>query len=183
MEEAHEAAPIRAGFIKIAFEEDPAGTPLTLLEAVGAAVSETGCGVEVHTEQGKAAERILPLLESHHVPANRVVLCHMDKRKDLGLHRELIGVGALLDYDTFTRTGKYPEPYPFLAKVIEAGLSHGVALATDMARAEQWAKYGGAAFPRILDAPELASVSGVLSGDVRAGLLGGNIVRRLARVS
>lgn len=183
MEETSPAAPIRAGFIKIAFEENPAETPPALLEAVGTAVSATGCGVEVHTEQGKAAEHILPLLESHSVPADRVVLCHMDKRKDLGLHRDLIAAGALLEYDTFTRTGKYPEPYPFLAQVIKAGLSHGVALATDMARTDQWTEHGGAAFPRLLDAPELASLGEALSGEIRTGLLGGNIVRRLARVS
>lgn len=48
-----------------------------------------------------------------------------------------------------------------------SGLSHGVALATDMARIEQWTKYGGAAFSRILDAPELTSVADVLSDDLR----------------
>jgi predicted metal-dependent phosphotriesterase family hydrolase len=183
VEEVQSDATIRAGFIKIAFEDDPAEMPPALLDAVGAAVGATGCGVEVHTEQGKAAEHILPLLEAHGVPAERVVLCHMDKRKDLGLHRELIGAGALLEYDTFTRTEKYPEPYPFLAQIIAAGLSHGIALATDMARTEQWSKYGGVAFPRLLDAPELRSVEDALSGEVRAGLIGGNIVRRLARYS
>lgn len=181
VEEASEDTPIRAGFIKIAFEENPSATPPALLEAVGAAVSATGCGVEVHTEQGKTAERILPLLVANGVAADRVVLCHMDKRKDVGLHRELIGAGALLEYDTFTRTEKYPEPYPFLAQVIEAGLSHGVALATDMAYTAQWANYGGGAYPQILDMPELASVSSSLSSGVRAALLGGNIVQRLAR--
>jgi 5-phospho-D-xylono-1,4-lactonase len=175
--------PIRAGFIKIAFEEDPAVTPPSLLEAVGAAVQATGCAVEVHTEQGKAAERILPLLEQNGIPANRIVLCHMDKRKDIVLHRDLMAAGALLEYDTFTRTEKYPDPYPFLKQVIEQGLWRGVALATDMARTEQWAKYGGAVFSRILDVPEFESIEGALSGEVRAGLLGGNIVRRLARIS
>ena len=172
---------IRAGFIKIAFEEDPAETPPALLEAVGAAVRATGCGIEVHIEQGKAAEHILPLLERYRVPADRIVLCHMDKRKDTGLHRDLIEAGALLEYDTFTRTEKYPAPYPFLAQVIEAGLSGGVALATDMARSEQWTKYGGALLSRLLDAHALGSVSGALSNEVRAALLGGNIVRRLTR--
>src|SRR5690606_33333998 len=98
VDESPEDASIRAGFIKIAFEEDPAETPSALLEAVGAAVRATGCSVEVHTEQGKAAERILPLLESRGVAADRVVLCHMDKRKDLSLHHDLIAAGALLEY-------------------------------------------------------------------------------------
>jgi 5-phospho-D-xylono-1,4-lactonase len=176
VEESPEGMPIRAGFIKIAFEQVPTATPPALVEAVGAAVGATGCAVEVHTDRGDAAERILPLLESHGIPAGRVVLCHMDKRKDLGLHRELIAAGALLEYDTFTRTRKYPAPYPFFVSVVDSGLWHGVALATDMATAAQWSEHGGGALSCIVDGSSLPA----MRPEPHAALLSGNIVRRMA---
>ncbi len=135
VDESPPETPIRAGFIKIAFEQDPHSTPPALIAAVGAAVQATGCAVEVHTERGMAAEQILPLLVSHGIPADRIVLCHMDKRRDLALHRDLIAAGALLEYDTFTRTGKYGSPFPFWSQAFGAGMEDGIAIATDMAEA------------------------------------------------
>lgn len=167
--------PVRAGFIKIAFEQDPDATPPALIAAVGAAVQATGCAVEVHTERGAAAERILPLMDSHGIPADRIVLCHMDKRRDLALHRDLIAAGALLEYDTFTRTDKYGPPFPFWSQAFAAGLEDGIAIATDMAEARS--EEAGAALARLCVAmteQAVASREAIQKATCR------NIVQRLA---
>lgn len=88
---------IRAGAIKCgagyhrttAFER-------TVLEAAAAAHARTGAPVCVHTEQGTLGPELLELLD---VPPQHVVLAHLDRNPDPGLHRELAAAGAWLAYD------------------------------------------------------------------------------------
>jgi phosphotriesterase-related protein len=137
--------PVRAGFIKIACEASLEETPQAPLEAAAAAAAATGAAVEVHTEQGAGAERIVAYFGSHGVPPERLVLCHIDKRPDLGLHLELARAGVLLEYDTFYRPKYRPDAgvWRLVAGMIEHGMHGQVAVATDMAEAALWTAYGG----------------------------------------
>jgi predicted metal-dependent phosphotriesterase family hydrolase len=91
---------IRAGAIKCgagyhrltAFEQ-------TVLAAAAAAHARTGAPVCVHTETGTLGPELLELLGSHGVPAASIVLAHLDRNPDPGLHRELAAAGAWLAYD------------------------------------------------------------------------------------
>jgi phosphotriesterase-related protein len=126
------------------------------LEGAATACAETGAPLEVHTEKGSAAEAVLDFLVRCGTPLEKIILCHMDKPLDFGLHRELASAGVLLEYDTFYRP-KY-EPEKNLWKLIEGmvagGLGHRVALATDMAERSMWSQMGGgpglAGFPLVV---------------------------------
>lgn len=171
------------GFIKIAAEASLAESPAALFDAAATACCETGYAIEMHTEKGAAIEDFLAFFVARGVDPERLVFCHVDKRPDFGLHREMAEAGVMLEYDTFYRPKYQPESYlwPLIGKMVGAGLAENVALATDMAEAALWANIGGghgvAAIltdirPRLLE-------MGLPAAAVRA-MLGGNIAGRLA---
>ena len=138
----------------------------------------------MHTEQGADVEAFLAVLPGNGAePAARLIFCHMDKRPDFGLHRELAQAGVLLEYDTFVRPKYRPDEHvwPLLAQMIDAGLAGSVALATDSALTSMWTHLGGApgaaAFVTQIKArlDEMA-----VSAEDSYRLLGGNIAARLA---
>ncbi|MDP2991594.1 MAG: hypothetical protein Q8O57_13620, partial [Kiritimatiellota bacterium] len=174
--------PVRAGFVKIACEEQLSRTPQAALEAAAGAVAETGSAIEVHTEKGAQAEGILAFFAAHKVPPGRIILCHMDKRPDFALHCELARVGILLEYDTFYRP-KYDlerNLWPLIEKMAAEGLCEYVALATDMAEKALWRLGGGpglAGFPQ--DIRKCLRQAG-LDEECIGRRMGKNILQRLA---
>jgi phosphotriesterase-related protein len=144
-EAKHSVRPVRAGFIKIACEEDINRVPAHLIEAAAQAGIETGVAIEVHTEKGADAEKIVHRFERHGLSLIRLVLCHMDKRPDFALHAELARAGVTLEYDTFYRAKYQPEQnvWPLLEQMVAAGLAKQVIIATDMAEAAMWRRLGG----------------------------------------
>jgi len=178
-----QAESIRAGVIKVACEARLADTPQALLEAAAQASRLTGVAIEVHTEQGSAAEDILLYFQDHEVPPTRLVLCHVDKRPDPGLHRALAGAGALLEYDTFYRAKYAPEInlWPLLEGMVQHGWASQIALATDMADPGMWTRLGGGpgltGFARgIRDRLYALGLGAAIDQ-----LIGGNIAGRLTR--
>jgi phosphotriesterase-related protein len=137
----------------------------------------------MHTERGAAIEDFLSFFAGRGVDPGRLVFCHVDKRPDFGLHREMALAGVMLEYDTFFRPKYDPENnvWPLLEQMTAAGLVGSVALATDMADPELWARLGGrpglVAFLSEIR-PRVAGF-GLPDADIE-GLLGGNIARRLA---
>lgn len=174
--------PVRAGFIKIACPAQLEDLPEDLLIAAASAALETGTAMEIHTERGSAAEEIFAFFSDCGVPPQRLVICHMDKRPDFGLHRELVQAGVTLEYDTFYRPKYEPEAHlwPLLRRMVEAGLGSQVALATDMAEADLWAYRGGPGLAGLLTRiqPRLERLE--IDQITIQGLLGGNIARCLA---
>ena len=174
---------VRAGFIKIALESAWDDSFQPGLEAAAEAAHQTGSLVEIHTEKGGLAEKVAIYFEDHALSPGQLVLCHMDKRPDPGLHVELARFGVLLEYDTFYRPKYEPESrlWTLIENMVEAGLSKHVALATDMAEAGMYKTIG--------DGPGLASLPteikmrlvkmGISESSIQQ-MLGGNIARRLA---
>ena len=176
--------PVKAGFIKVACEASLAESPLGLLEAAAQAARSSDAAIEVHTEKGADAEAILRFFDEHGVPAQRLVICHIDKRPDLGLHRELAREGVLLEYDTFFRPKYQPEKnvWPLLEGMVRGGLAGSVALATDLADEALWLTAGaGPGLAGLLTEvrPRLYGL-GFDASTVRA-LTGLNIAERLSR--
>jgi phosphotriesterase-related protein len=175
--------PVCAGFIKIACESELSPRVSGLIRAAASAARHTGVAVLVHTEKGALVEEILSLFESYGLPASRLVLCHVDKRPDFALHRQLIGAGALLEYDTFYRPQYAPDDnlWPLLERIAGEGLDGGVALATDMADSAMWSRMGGGpGLTGLLDViiPRLQALG--IPQESIARLTGGNIAARLA---
>jgi 5-phospho-D-xylono-1,4-lactonase len=137
--------PVQAGFIKVACEARLKDTPMALLEAAAQASLQTGAAVEIHTEKGSEAEDIVDFFLKQNVSTKRLVLCHVDKRADLGLHRELARAGVLLEYDTFFRPKYEPDKnvWPLLAGMLEEGLEQSVTIAADFAEPSNWKSQGG----------------------------------------
>ena len=176
-------SPVKAGFIKIALEAAWADCPRAALEGAASAAAKTKALVEIHTEKGALAEKAFGFFTDLGVLPEQLVFCHMDKRPDIGLHRELARLGVLLEYDTFYRPKYNPQAnvWPLIERMVSAGLSDRIAIATDMAEAELYHFIGGG--------PGLASLPSELQDQLiekdfpetaRKQMLGGNIARRLA---
>lgn len=137
-------SPVQAGFIKIACEDSIDKSPLQLMEAAVIASLETGAALEVHTEKGADAERIVERLFAFGLAPERLILCHVDKRVEFGFHADMAQEGILLEYDTFYRPKYQPDDnvWLLLEQMVEAGLDAQVVIATDMAEASMWARMG-----------------------------------------
>lgn len=179
-------APLRAGFIKIAIEATWAECPHAALEGAASAALRSGALMEIHTEKGALAEKACIYFIDQGVLPSQLVLCHMDKRPDFGLQKELARLGVLLEYDTFYRPKYKPAEklWPLLEHMVKAGLSDRIALATDMAESELYHFIGGG--------PGLGSLPGEILNQLcergipendRNNMVGGNITRRLAGIN
>lgn len=173
---------VRATTIKVGYDGVIGGQGRTLMEAAAEAARQTGALILFHTERGKNVETLLPFFSDRGVSADRLYLCHVDKRPDFGLHRELAQAGALLGYDTFLRPQHHPEQgvWPLLKRMVANGLDDHVAIGLDMAIASLWQYYGGQpgmlAFPEQI-IPRLRAEG--MSAGVVARLAGQNIAQRL----
>jgi phosphotriesterase-related protein len=137
---------VRAGVLKAGigywsitgFERD-------VLDAVAAAHRATGAPVMVHLEHGSAAVEVLELLAAGGVAAHRVVLAHIDRNPDPGLHAELAAAGAYLGYDGMARSRTWPDSalIECLLRVTTRGGARRVLLGGDVARRTRYVAYGG----------------------------------------
>ena len=174
--------PVKAGFIKIVLESSWENCFHAGLEGSAAAALKTGALIEIHTEKGALAEKACLYFMDMGLSPDRLVFCHMDKRPDIGLHKELARVGVLLEYDTFYRPMYNPSEHlwPLIDQMVNSGFPDRVALATDMAEPGLYHFIGAG--------PGLASLPGEIQAKlkekgfpeiVRHQLLGANIARRL----
>ena len=184
----------RAGVIKAADTGTAAsgreGVDAPAWAAALAARAEADALLLVHTERGAGAAELLEWLIDRGVPADRVFLCHVDKRPDAGLHTELASAGALLGYDTFLRPAYDPErtTWPLVRCVLDADLAHALAFCLDLASPAMWPQANRATDPATALGPQglLTAVAprlqalGATAAEIDA-LLGGNLLRRAAR--
>jgi len=179
-------SPVRAGFIKIALESAWVNCPHAAMEGAASAALKSKALMEIHTEKGALAEKACIYFTDLGLLPSQLVLCHMDKRPDAGLHKELAHLGILLEYDTFYRPKYDPSAklWPLIEQMVNAGFSDRIALATDMAEAELYHHIGGGA--------GLASLPGEIQDQLtkkgfpettRKQMIGGNIARRLAGIN
>ncbi len=138
--------PVRAGMLKAGvgywriarFEH-------RVLEAVAAVAAETGVPAMVHLESGSAAWEVLEVLAGAGLPADRVVLAHIDRNLDPGLHAELTRAGAYLGYDGMARHREAPDSaiLDCLERTAATGDPTRLVLGGDVARRTRYRAYGG----------------------------------------
>ncbi|MDQ5810814.1 MAG: aryldialkylphosphatase [Actinomycetota bacterium] len=158
---------IRAGVIKVG-----AGywsiSPLErrVFEAAGEAHRGTDAPVACHLEFGTAAWEVLEALEAAGVAPERIMLAHVDRNPDPGLHAELAAAGAYLGYDGMARFKYWPDSVLLdcLLRVASQGGADRLLLGGDVARRTSFRSYGGlpgmAYLPRRF-VPRLAEMGGV----------------------
>lgn len=146
--------PIRAGIIKVALPEEPDYRVRSLMRAAAVASKETSCALLFHTERGVWAENISTFFDVLGVSPDCMIICHMDKRPDIGLHVELARAGFLLEYDTFLREKYDPEKnlWPLIEEMVSRGLDSSICIGLDAAQPDQWTFGGG---PGLVSLPRM----------------------------
>lgn len=136
----------QAGIIKVA----TGGETLTkrdelLLEAASIAHIATGAPILTHCEHGHGGVRQIEALAELGVPADTILLSHVDKAVDIGYLQTLADMGAwlLLDQALRQHTMESPDTALLIAALAESNHLKQVILGTDGARRDLWTSYAG----------------------------------------
>jgi predicted metal-dependent phosphotriesterase family hydrolase len=133
--------PHRAGIVKVATGERPTARDRLVLEAAALAHLDTGAPVLTHCEQGRGGLVQVETLTARGVPAEAILLSHVDKVVDRAYHRELASTGAYLEYDQGLRRPE--DTARLVAWMLEDGNGDRIVLGTDGARRDLWHSLGG----------------------------------------
>lgn len=171
----------RAGLIKVAggFHTIDAHARTTLT-AAAVAHEETGAPIAVHLEHGTAGLEIAELLcGTHRVPADRVILGHLNRHPDLRIQREIAETGVFLAFDGPSKANQATDWR--LADCLEAlvGAGHGgqLLLGGDTTTATARREPGGLPYLLVTLVPRLTKL---LGGDVVTAMLVANPARAFA---
>ena len=136
----------RAGLVKVATDADGMTPRAKAHLAIAAEVHRrTGAPVLTHTEHGALAAEQVAALTDRGVPADAVLVSHVDRNHDRGFHADLATVGCYLVYDGPSRT-KYHRPEEvaeLMAVAAAAGARDRVLLGMDLAVRDYRTSYGG----------------------------------------
>jgi phosphotriesterase-related protein len=135
----------KAGLIKIASGLDAIGTrEQRVFEAAAIAHCRTGAPILTHTEQGTAALMQIELLSRMGVDPSHVVISHLDRKPDVGYHREVLSSGVFLEYDSSFRWKTEDNPTRnLLVDLASHGYLNQLMLGMDAARSRYWTSFGG----------------------------------------
>jgi len=164
-------APVQAGMIKVAGAyhrlDDHARH---VMAAAAEAHHATDAPIGVHLEAGTAALDVLDLLcGTHGVAPHRVILGHLNRFPDSGIHRQAAEAGAFLAFDGPSRAhhGTDWRMLDGLAVLADAGHAHQILLGADTVTATARSGADGPGMPFLLSGlrprierelgPELAS--------------------------
>jgi phosphotriesterase-related protein len=87
---------------EIGTNHPPRESEWRVLAAAGRAGAETGAAVNVHLSwRGQDGLAVVEALLAEGMPADRIILSHMDEVLDRGYHEAVAETGAILEYDTF----------------------------------------------------------------------------------
>lgn len=127
----------RAGIVKVAVDAGGVYADAVyekLFAAAANAALATGVPVLCHIEQGADALQIARFFMDRGIAANRLILCHLDRaRYDFGYHKEVLGTGAYLEYDTINRL-KYlsnDQEIALICAMLQAGFEDRLLLSLD----------------------------------------------------
>jgi 5-phospho-D-xylono-1,4-lactonase len=131
---------LKAGVIKIPFIGVFDSLYLKLTEAAIKAAIRTGVPIIVHTDQGLNIEDFADYIEKCGMSPKKVMLCHMDKRNEIDLHKSLAQRGYYLEYDTFLRVKYDPEKnlWPLLEEMISMGYDNSIVIGSDIYKDYMW---------------------------------------------
>lgn len=134
----------RAGLIKIATGREITPRTQRVFEAAAAAHRLTGAPILTHTEQGVFGMEQVSMLKHHGVDLRHVVLSHLDRKPDVGYHREILSSGVRVEYDSGFRWKSGKNPTLDLLEELLPEFPGQIMLGMDAARPSYWKSYGGA---------------------------------------
>ena len=104
----------------------------------------TGVPILTHTNMGRHAMDQVNLFYKLGANLQHVVLSHVDKRKDIAWHKDLMQTGVYVEYDSHFRWKKGEEniTYKLLEHLLPA-YANRIVSGMDMARSTYWKSYGG----------------------------------------
>src|SRR5215210_9584008 len=113
--------------------------------AAAAAHVRVGAPVCVHTEHGTMGGALVERLGELGVPAERVILAHVDRNPDPGEHAETAAMGAWLQLDGPGRTKYWPDStiLALIAELPDRGHAGRLLLGGDTGRRSMLRAYGG----------------------------------------
>jgi len=135
----------KAGMIKLATGDEQFTTHQhKIFEAVVNAHRITGVPILTHTNNGKQAIEQVELFLKLGADISHVVLSHVDRRKDLSFHKDLMQTGVYVEYDSHFRwkTKNDNWTYHLLEKLLP-DYADRIVIGMDMARNTYWRSYGG----------------------------------------
>ncbi|WP_239014615.1 lysine-2,3-aminomutase-like protein [Archangium violaceum] len=136
----------RAGVIKVGTRSGRfSDIELKLLRVAAMAHLKTGAPIITHTDEGQLALEQITFLMQQGVKPSRIALSHMDRRIDIGYHKEVASTGAFLEYDALTRVGKGfdKSTLQLVLGMAEEGYAKNLLLGGDISRQGYWRSYGG----------------------------------------
>jgi 5-phospho-D-xylono-1,4-lactonase len=116
-----------------------------MLRAAARAQRETGALISTHTEAGTMALEQIALFKDEGVPAERILIGHMDRNLAYDYHLEVAKAGVTLGFDQFSKEKYAPDfqRIDFIAKLFKAGYGKQIAISGDLARRSDLTSYGG----------------------------------------
>lgn len=136
----------RAGVIKVGASYHQV-TPFeqTVFDAAAQAHAATAAPVCVHTQHGTMGLLLVERLLGLGVPAQCIVLAHLDRNPDSGEHAETAATGAWLQFDGPGRTKYHPDStiLALIADLADRGYADQLLLGGDTGRRSMMRAYGG----------------------------------------
>jgi predicted metal-dependent phosphotriesterase family hydrolase len=138
--------PARAGVIKVAtgYYTWTKNTE-KWFEAAALAHLATGAPIASHTEDGVLGDRQADALLARGVPADSIIIGHIDKNVDPYVHRDLAARGVFLEYDGPSRLKYGPDSdvVKLISAAADGGYGDQILLGMDLARRSYYPSYGG----------------------------------------
>lgn len=136
-----------AGAIKVAVEEggiNKSNTSRKLFEASANAALATGSPIICHIDRCCDPIELIKFYTGKNINTSKLIICHLDRVcYDFSIHKEILGTGAYLEYDTINRLKYHDNNYEInlITRVISLGYIKRLLLSLDTTN-ERLKNYG-----------------------------------------
>jgi phosphotriesterase-related protein len=157
-----EGTGIRPALIgEIGTSHPPTETEWRVVRAAGRAGAESGAAVNVHLSwRGADGLDVVAALVEEGMPADRVILSHMDENLDRGYHDAVAETGCVIEFDTFgseylystksrARNPTDPERLAALEHLIEIGAGDRIVIGCDIWTQGNLLRNGGCGYEHL----------------------------------
>jgi phosphotriesterase-related protein len=105
---------------------------------------QTGAPISTHAEAGTyALEQVETLLDGG-VPADKIIIGHLDRKLDWDYHQQIATMGVYLGFDQISKEKYYADAdrIDFIKRLVKEGYGRQILLSGDWARKSYWPSYG-----------------------------------------